>query len=153
MFDWNITFVGGPLLSGGFLLSETYRNISNLTVLFWQALQTGAVIFAIHSLGSEPPYRINQVLRYYAQYICSHQGAPLHVHLNGVAEAAEQGEGWGRQGAIAHPKRKFWGAQLPHVSVPKILLAQHKIGLAIFSLMIFSLTDRSIRIALGEIIC
>jgi len=93
MFDWNITFVGGPLLSGGFLLSGTYRNISNLTVLFWQALQTGAVIFAIHSLGSEPPYRINKVLTYYAQYICSYQGIPPHVHLNGVAEAAEQG-GW-----------------------------------------------------------
>ena len=68
-------------------------NISNLTVLFWQALQTGAVIFAIHSLGSEPPYRINQVLRYDAQYICSYQGIPPHVHLNGVAEAAEQGGG------------------------------------------------------------
>ena len=45
MLDWNITFVGGPLLSGGFLLSGTYRNISNLTVLFWQALQTGNCYF------------------------------------------------------------------------------------------------------------
>ena len=61
----------------------------------------------------------------------------------------------GGRGAVAPPNENVGGSAPPpppHVSVPKISLAQHKIGLAnIQSHDLF--THRFIRVALGEIIC
>ena len=61
------------------------------------------------------------------------------------------GGGTGGQGACSPPNKNWGGAQLPHVLVPKISLAQHKNLQNIQSRDHF--TNRFTSIALGEIIC